>query len=63
MDLLAISKRGFARHRQQNKTRRLQGLFDHRLGARSAQAGPADQNEWIIEIYRTRYLDLYCETF
>ncbi len=55
-EILGMSERTFRRYRQRHKARGLDGLFDQRLGAKSARAVPADQIEWMTEQYRTRYL-------
>lgn len=55
-ELLGMSERTFRRYRRRYEVEGLEGLFDRRLGAKSARAVPADQIEWLIEQYRTRYL-------
>ena len=55
-EILGMSERTFRRYRRRYEARGLDGLFDQRLGAKSARAVPTDQIEWMIEQYRTRYL-------
>jgi transposase len=55
-ELLGMSERSFRRYRRRYEAQGLEGLFDRRLGAKSARAVPADEIEWMIEQYRTRYL-------
>jgi transposase len=55
-EILGMSERTFRRYRRRFEHQGLDGLFDQRLGAKSARAVPTDQIEWMIEQYRTRYL-------
>ena len=55
-EILGMSERTFRRYRRRFESQGLDGLFDQRLGAKSARAVPTDQIEWMIEQYRTRYL-------
>jgi len=55
-EILGMSERTFRRYRQRYDEDGLKGLFDRRLGGRSARAVPVDDIDWMLEQYRSRYL-------
>jgi transposase len=54
-EILGMSERTFRRWRDRHEAEGLEGLFDRRLGKASARRVPADEIEWVLEQYRTRY--------
>ena len=54
--LLGVSERTFRRYVRRFDEDGLAGLFDRRLGAKSARRVPVDELEWMLEEYRTRYM-------
>ncbi|MDH3265271.1 MAG: ISNCY family transposase [Paracoccaceae bacterium] len=54
-EILGMSERNFRRWRDRHEAEGLEGLFDRRLGKASARRVPADEIDWVLEQYRTRY--------
>jgi len=55
-EILGMSERTFRRYRRRHEDCGFDGLFDRRLGKKSARAVPADEVSWMIEQYRTRHM-------
>jgi len=55
-EILGMSERTFRRYRQRHEDFGLDGLFDQRLGNKSARAVPADEISWMLDQYETRYM-------
>ncbi len=54
-EILGMSERTFRRYRGRHEEAGLDGLFDRRLGRKSAKAVPVDEIEWLLEQYRSRH--------
>ena len=55
-EILGMSERTFRRYRQRHEAEGLDGLFDRRLGKKSARAVPVDEISWMLDQYQTRYM-------
>ena len=62
-EFLGISERHFRRLRDVYEAEGAEGLIDKRRGRASGRRAPADQLEWVLEQYRTRYWDFTVKHF
>lgn len=62
-EFLGISERHFRRLRDVYEAEGAEGLIDKRRGRASGRRAPADQLEWVLEQYRTRYWDFTAKHF
>lgn len=54
--MLGVSERTFRRYCRRYEEVGLEGLFDRRLGRKSARTVPVDQINWMLDQYQTHYL-------
>ena len=53
---LGMSERSFRRYRRRYEEESEAGLLDKRLGNLPARRVPTDKREWMLDLYRTRYM-------
>lgn len=61
--LIGVSERHFRRLRDRYDEEGAEGLIDRRRGRVSGRRIPVDRIEWVVEQYRTRYLDFSAKHF
>ncbi len=62
-EVLGMSERHFRRLRDRYEAQGAEGLIDRRRGRVSGRRVPVDRIEWLLEEYRTRYLDFTVKHF
>jgi transposase len=60
---LGVSERHFRRLRDRYEAEGAEGIIDRRRGRASGRRAPADQVEWMLEQYMTRYFDFTVKHF